>query len=93
VSDEEGLICDDCGNRIGPLGCCGTIKALQAERQPTRGEVAAYRLGRYVGEADGIQAALDVLSDATPQSAGGIYAKLLAMLHDAIVRAARGGSA
>ena len=26
--DEEGAVCDSCGTRIGPLGCCSTIAHL-----------------------------------------------------------------
>ena len=25
--DEEGAICDECGRRIGPSGCCATVRA------------------------------------------------------------------
>lgn len=28
--DIEGAICDECGQRIGPHGCCATIRSLQA---------------------------------------------------------------
>lgn len=28
MSDIEGAICDECGNKVGPLGCCGTIRQM-----------------------------------------------------------------
>lgn len=31
--DEEGAICDRCGNRIGPNGCCATIEMLRREKK------------------------------------------------------------
>lgn len=25
--DIEGAICDECGNRVGPAGCCATMRS------------------------------------------------------------------
>lgn len=38
--DEEGAICDECGTRIGPHGCCSTIRALRAEHTRFREALA-----------------------------------------------------
>lgn len=34
MADEEGAICDECGLKIGPAGCCGTRrKSLSREKR------------------------------------------------------------
>lgn len=31
MSDIEGAICDECGNKIGPMGCCATLRGRTEE--------------------------------------------------------------
>lgn len=30
MAEIEGSLCDECGNRVGPLGCCATHRRRQA---------------------------------------------------------------
>lgn len=48
--DEEGAICDRCGNRIGPSGCCATIEKLHHERKLLKEITDASARARASGE-------------------------------------------
>lgn len=31
MNEIEGAICDECGTKIGPMGCCATIRRLRRQ--------------------------------------------------------------
>ena len=45
MSDIEGAICDECGSRVGPHGCCS-----DARRTEARANAAIYHNGELRGE-------------------------------------------
>ncbi len=64
MSDEEGAICDQCGARIGPNGCCATVRKLfDAVTDELRASVEYLRYladrSWGMGVADALNAAAD----------------------------------
>ena len=58
MSDIEGAICDECGSRVGPNGCCADARSLRAALAESQ------RRERELREA--LRAALDHWGDGPP---------------------------
>ena len=67
MSDIEGALCDECGTRIGPFGCCATIrwtrstvKVREAEIGRLEGLIRDLRTGQMATNArlDALELAL-----------------------------------
>lgn len=63
MTDEEGAICDECGSRVGAMGCCASARGRELEiaTEQTRAEAWKHRAERAEAQVEKMRGSLNAI--------------------------------